>query len=100
MSLTSPGVSTSLTYTIHITQETPLSFKSSNMGLPSWLVWYKKPEYRDIREYSAAVGSGKRALSPDGRNKTAIPSRLSLQRVLDNKTCTCRLSPYGHALPL
>lgn len=70
------------------------------MGLPSWLVWYKKPEYRDIREYSAAVGSGKRALSPDGRNKTAIPSRLSLQRVLDNKTCTCRLSPYGHALPL
>lgn len=57
------------------------------MQLPSWLVWYKKPEYRDIREYSKAVGSGNRAVSPDGRNKSAIPSRLSLERVLENKTC-------------
>lgn len=58
------------------------------MKLPSWLVWYKKPEYRDIREYSKSVGSGHRAPSPDGRNKSAIPSRLSLERVLENKTCT------------
>lgn len=60
------------------------------MKLPAWLVWYKKPEYRDIKEYSTAVGSGRRALSPDGRGKSAVPSSLSLERVLENKTCTSR----------
>ncbi|TPX10299.1 uncharacterized protein E0L32_008704 [Thyridium curvatum] len=58
------------------------------MRLPSWLTWYKKPEYRDIKEYSTAVGTGRRQPSPDGRNKTAIPSRLKLDRVLENKTCS------------
>ena len=57
--------------------------------LPSWLRWYKKPEYRDIKEYATAVGSGKRALSPDGRSRTSIPKQLKLERVLDNKTCMC-----------
>ena len=57
------------------------------MWFPSWLRWYKKPEYRDIKEYSNAVVSGKRSPSPDGRGKTAIPSRLKLERVLENKTC-------------
>jgi hypothetical protein len=57
------------------------------MKFPSWLTWYKKPEFRDIREYSKAVAAGRRSLSPDGRNKTAIPSRLKLTRVLENKTC-------------
>ena len=57
------------------------------MHFPSWLSWYKKPEYRDIKLYSTAVSSGKRPLSPDGRNKTAIPGRLKLDRVLENKTC-------------
>lgn len=54
--------------------------------LPSWLSWYKKPEYRDIKEYAANVNSGKRALSPDGRDG-GIPSRLRLERILANKTC-------------
>lgn len=66
----------------------------STMQFPSWLVWYKKPEYRDIREYATAVGTGKRSISPDGRNKSAIPSRLSLERVLENKTCM--LGSYEH----
>ncbi len=47
----------------------------------------QEAEYRDIKEYAAAVGEGRRSLSPDGRNKTAIPSRLRLERVLENKTC-------------
>ncbi|KAL2192971.1 hypothetical protein P885DRAFT_81703 [Corynascus similis CBS 632.67] len=55
--------------------------------LPSWLSWYKKPEYRDIKEYAANVNSGKRALSPDGRDG-GIPSRLRLERILANKTCS------------
>ncbi|ERT02447.1 uncharacterized protein SPSK_05292 [Sporothrix schenckii 1099-18] len=58
------------------------------MWIPSWLNWYKKPEYRDIKEYSNAVVSGKRPLSPDGRARTHIPARLRLERVLENKTCS------------
>ncbi|KAK4206741.1 hypothetical protein QBC37DRAFT_116402 [Rhypophila decipiens] len=57
------------------------------MRLPSWLVWYKKPEYRDIREYADNVNTGRRAMSPDGR-RTMIPSRLRLDRILQNRTCS------------
>lgn len=57
------------------------------MHLPSWLIWYKKPEYRDIKQYATELRSGKRQFSPDGRGKTAIPSRLKLERILQNKTC-------------
>ncbi|KAL2130375.1 hypothetical protein VTI74DRAFT_6537 [Chaetomium olivicolor] len=55
--------------------------------LPSWLSWYKKPEYRDIKEYATDISTGKRTLSPDGRNG-GIPSRLQLDRILANKTCS------------
>ncbi|KAL1842955.1 hypothetical protein VTJ49DRAFT_3596 [Mycothermus thermophilus] len=61
----------------------PLSF-----GIPSWLRWYKKPEYRDIREYAANVSSGRRALSPDRNSSGGIPHRLQLERILANKTCS------------
>lgn len=61
---------------------------------PSWLSWYKKPEYRDIKEYSTNISTGKRPLSPDGRNG-GIPSRLRLERILANKTC--ELPPSGVA---
>ncbi|KAK1760284.1 hypothetical protein QBC47DRAFT_396282 [Echria macrotheca] len=57
------------------------------MRLPSWLSWYKKPEYRDIREYAEGINSGRRAMSPVGRG-TSIPSRLKLDRILENKTCS------------
>ncbi|KAK3985264.1 hypothetical protein QBC44DRAFT_335354 [Cladorrhinum sp. PSN332] len=55
--------------------------------VPSWLVWYKKPEWRDIKQYSAEASREGRTLSPDGRS-TAIPSRLALDRILANKTCS------------
>ncbi|KAL8383687.1 hypothetical protein RB595_010744 [Gaeumannomyces hyphopodioides] len=58
------------------------------MPLPSWMVWYKKPEYRDIKEYSAQISTGQRSFSPDGRSRLAIPSRLRLERILANKTCS------------
>lgn len=58
----------------------------ATMHWPSWLTWYKKLEYRDIKEYSAAISSGKRSLSPNGRNGK-IPSQLGVERVLDNKAC-------------
>ncbi|KAK4033646.1 hypothetical protein C8A01DRAFT_39879 [Parachaetomium inaequale] len=55
--------------------------------LPSWLCWYKKPEYRDFKEYATNVSTGRRPMSPDGRNG-GIPSRLRLDRILANKTCS------------
>lgn len=57
------------------------------LHFPTWALWYKKPEYRDFRDYANTVSSGKRTMSPDGR-KTAIPSRLRLDRILANKTCS------------
>lgn len=55
------------------------------------MIWYKKPEYRDIKEYSAQISTGQRCFSPDGRARLAIPNRLRLERILANKTC--RASP-------
>ncbi|KAK4187772.1 hypothetical protein QBC35DRAFT_384064 [Podospora australis] len=57
--------------------------------IPSWLSWYKKPEYRDIKEYSAYASAGTRPLSPNpGGHNGCIPSRLKLDRILANKTCS------------
>ncbi|CAK7240563.1 MAG: hypothetical protein STHCBS139747_002006 [Sporothrix thermara] len=42
------------------------------MWIPAWLNWYKKPEYRDIKEYSNAVVAGRRPLSPDGRGRSPM----------------------------
>lgn len=57
------------------------------LPLPSWLSWYKKPEYRDIRTYADEINTGRRAMSPAGRSNISIPSRLRLDRILQNKTC-------------
>lgn len=59
------------------------------MYWPTWLTWYKKPEYRNIKEYSDAIRSGKREYSPD-RSGCVIPNKLRLDRVLGNKTCMCK----------
>ncbi|KAJ0164095.1 hypothetical protein CTA2_1762 [Colletotrichum tanaceti] len=58
------------------------------LHFPEWLIWYKKPEYRDFKEYAAAIRSGRRPLSRDGRDKSPIPARLSLEKVLANQTCS------------
>ncbi|KAI2040934.1 DNA repair protein RAD16 [Ophidiomyces ophidiicola] len=65
------------------------------MMFPSWLKWYKKPEYRDIKEYSSAVSSGRRPLSPDGRSKSAIPSQLKLERNTDLSLAVYAGSPMS-----
>lgn len=61
--------------------------KKSRFSFPDWMVWYKKPEYRDFREYATAIRTGRRPLSRDGRDKSPIPARLSLEKVLANETC-------------
>ncbi|KAI9147214.1 NADH-dependent flavin oxidoreductase nadA [Paramyrothecium foliicola] len=58
------------------------------MWFPAWLRWYKKPEYRDIKQYATEVKLGQRSISPDGRNRGLIPPHLSLDKVLANKTCS------------
>ncbi|KAF3352361.1 hypothetical protein VdG1_09048 [Verticillium dahliae VDG1] len=58
------------------------------MEVPTWLQWYKKPEYRDIKQYSTDVRNGRRSISSDGKGKSSIPPHLSLDRVLANKTCS------------
>lgn len=58
------------------------------MQLPGWLVWYKKPEYRNFKEYANNASSGRRSPSPDAGREGMIPSRLRLERILQNKTCS------------
>ncbi|KAK7456800.1 hypothetical protein Landi51_02076 [Colletotrichum acutatum] len=66
---------------------------------PDWLIWYKKPEYRDFKEYATAIRTGRRPLSRDGRDKSPIPARLSLERVLNNQTSNLR-STQGSPMSL
>jgi len=71
------------------------------LHLPSWLSWYKKPEYRDIRTYADEINTGRRTMSPAGRSNISIPSRLRLDRILQNKTCnyaSCRVPSVPSAL--
>ncbi|KAI3400765.1 hypothetical protein diail_1974 [Diaporthe ilicicola] len=63
--------------------------------LPAWLrIWYRRPGWRDIRDYTRKLNDEDirpnrvRTPSLDGRPSTAIPSRLGLDRVLENKTCS------------
>ncbi|TDZ75077.1 putative secreted lipase [Colletotrichum trifolii] len=65
-----------------------LQAKQSRFKFPEWMIWYKKPEYRDFREYATAIRTGKRPMSRDGRDKSPIPARLSLEKVLANETCS------------
>ncbi|KAH8779902.1 hypothetical protein F5883DRAFT_406343 [Diaporthe sp. PMI_573] len=63
--------------------------------LPGWLkVWYRRPGWKDIRDYTRKLNDEDirpnrvRTPSLDSRVSTSIPSRLGLDRVLENKTCS------------
>ncbi|KAJ4409692.1 hypothetical protein N0V82_009416 [Gnomoniopsis sp. IMI 355080] len=64
------------------------------MALPGWLkIWYKRPEWKDIRDYTRQLNDESliprhRPSSPSPPLATAIPARLQLERVLENKTCS------------
>lgn len=66
------------------------------MTFPAWMkLWYKKPQWKDLNEYTRELNEERRAPSPEGRlqttssrNSLSIPSRLALDRVLENKTCS------------
>ena len=59
---------------------------------PSWLQWVKKPNYVDIKEFadrrarSDSISSNRTSI--DSRASRDIPSKLSLEKILKNQTCT------------
>ncbi|KIW41515.1 uncharacterized protein PV06_07065 [Exophiala oligosperma] len=63
-------------------------------SLPSWLDWYRKPSYRDPVVFSASIradlenGLTSRPGSISSQSDSAIPSNLTLDRVLNNDTCS------------
>lgn len=61
---------------------------------PDWATWYKKPEYVDVKQYGAELNEKASASSPRSssetersRKKNDIPTRLSLENIMKNKTC-------------
>ena len=66
-----------------------------NVQIPSWLQWYKKPSYVDIREFSATLAdkgaSSPRRNSVESRRSTDVPAKLSLEKILKNQPCTLSL---------
>lgn len=61
----------------------------------SWMrLWYRKPQLRDLDDYIRELNDERR-IPEDGqpqkgarKTSLSIPSRLSLERVLANKTCS------------
>lgn len=57
----------------------------------SWLNWYKKPSYRDVKVFTKStndiVETGQRPPSISSQSDSTVPPSLTLDRVLANKTC-------------
>jgi hypothetical protein len=68
---------------------------------PEFMTWYKKPSYVDFNEFATALRekgeagsnySGSPRPSTESSRptkKTDIPKKLSLERIMKNKTCKC-----------
>lgn len=76
---------------------TSLSFRRNQgkMTIPNVFKWYKTPSRVDIKQTLSLLAQHERlfaSLSPrtsfDLGEKGGIPSDLTLERVLNNKTCT------------
>lgn len=68
--------------------EVRISQQTEKMKTPTLPAWYRKPVYRDVKEYGTQLRySRKRSLSLERNNQASIPSKLSLERILNNKTC-------------
>lgn len=70
---------------------------------PDWLVWYKQPSFVDVNQFASSFGDKSGTASNPTtprcngevkRNSCDIPSKLSLERILKNRTCT--LSSFLH----
>lgn len=61
--------------------------------IPSWLRWYKKPSYVDLKAFVASLNNesdeeqGQPKLYRLSQSNDNIPKNLSLERILNNKTC-------------
>lgn len=67
-----------------------------SLQFPSWLSWYKKPAYVDIRQYAdkkaqvSSVPSSPRSSTDSNGSRPArdIPKKLRLEKILKNETCS------------
>ncbi|KAL2075285.1 hypothetical protein VTL71DRAFT_228 [Oculimacula yallundae] len=65
---------------------------------PDWLRWYKKPSYVDVKQFATIISdkagtasnpsSPRPSLETKRRSSHDIPSKLSLERILKNRTCS------------
>ncbi len=66
--------------------------------VPPWLRWYQKPSYHDFKTFSQTVnadieqGVVSKPPSIASQSDASIPSSLTLDRILANKTC----KPLAH----
>ena len=68
--------------------------------LPEWSRWYKKPSYQDLRVYATtlkekfekaedeSLPSPRSSFISGTSSDVAVPSNLTLDRVLNHRTCT------------
>ncbi|EKD19965.1 hypothetical protein MBM_01917 [Drepanopeziza brunnea f. sp. 'multigermtubi' MB_m1] len=68
-------------------------------GFPEWLRWYKKPSYVDVTQFAKRInerfanapgtGTPVQPESSERRRRSAeIPSKLRLEKILKNRTCS------------
>ncbi|KAK2627226.1 hypothetical protein QTJ16_003192 [Diplocarpon rosae] len=65
---------------------------------PDWLRWYRKPSYVDVNQFATTINDGSAALGNSTtcrdstklkrKSSTDIPSKLSLEKILKNRTCS------------
>jgi hypothetical protein len=63
-----------------------------------WMRWYKKPSYVDLKALAASFnksvedrltgGVSSRTSISSSKSEVSVPKDLSLERVLNNRTCT------------
>ncbi|RDW88010.1 hypothetical protein BP6252_00042 [Coleophoma cylindrospora] len=64
---------------------------------PSWMQWYKKPSYVDIKQFAtslqekadrSATSTPRPSVELERPSTAEVPSKLNLERILKNQTCS------------
>ncbi|CZS94458.1 hypothetical protein WAI453_008062 [Rhynchosporium graminicola] len=65
---------------------------------PDWMRWYKKPSYVDVNQFATTISdkagtvsnpsSPRNSIETKRKSSHDIPSKLSLERILKNRTCS------------
>jgi len=64
------------------------------LHFPSWLQWYKKPAYVDLKAFAdkkaqanSANSTPRSSVDSGSRPSRDVPSKLRLEKILKNETC-------------